>query len=120
MNIGFEDYLMRFEGEKQRRLSEILNFFTLEFPDTVRLVWHACATFFADYENRRDIVNVGGYKDHISIYLPFDMIDKLKQNYPQFIYTKGTICFPDREPLPHDMLPIISELIRHNYLLQKA
>ncbi len=114
MNIGFEDYLLRFEGEKQRRLSEILNFFTLEFPDAERRIWHACATFFADYEKRRDIVNVAGYKDHISIYLPFDMISALKQGYPKFTYTKGTICFPDGKAFPYEMLPVISKLIKEN------
>lgn len=64
-----------------------------------------CQPFF----RRKDIINIGVYKDHISLYVGYDIVNYLKQIYPAQSYTKGAIRFLYTEPF---MFGILKDIYR--------
>lgn len=69
-------------------------------------MYHRLPSFFY---GKRDIINVGAYKDHLGLHLGYAMIAYLKQTYPAYRYTKTTIQFPYTAPFPFDVLKDICE-----------
>lgn len=106
--ICFHDYVMQSPGQAQGLLLEILAFVQHRFPDAAPRIYHGLPTFFY---GKRDLINIGAYKDHFALYVGYDIVDYLKETYPSFRYTKGTIGVFYHEPFPFPILEDICNQI---------
>ena len=107
--IAFLDYLLGAPIEAQGRLLDILTFVHDRFPNAEQRIYHGIPTFFV---GKRDIINIGAYKQHFGLHVGYGLVDYLKQKYPEFHYTKSTMQFPYTQPLPFDILEDICDQIK--------
>jgi len=63
----------------------------------------------------KEILHYAAYKDHISLIVGYDWVDFLKNQYPQFHYTRATITFQHKDPFPDDIIQVICELIKQGH-----
>ena len=102
-------YISRFDPETEQRLLDIRSIAATVFPNSEETVWHAVPTFMY---HGKDIFNYGAYKDHITLYVGYDLVKTLKEKYPKFQYTKGTVQFLNKDSFPYDVIKEICALIR--------
>ena len=112
-------YIMKFEEEIQKRLMAI-RFTALDiFQDVEEKLYYGAPSFVLE---GKDIMNYVAYKKHISIILFYswktnsearthEIMDFLKNDYPQYGYTKCTIQFPHNEPFPYELIVTICKLL---------
>lgn len=105
----FQDFILMAPPNVQSWLISIFQFIENEFPQAEQRLYHALPTFFL---KEKDIINIGVYKDHISLYVGYDIVDYLKQVYPAHSYTKGTISFSYTEPFTLGILKDICSQIK--------
>lgn len=74
--ICFHDYVMQSPAQAQGFLLEILDFVHRRFPDAVPRLYHGLPSFFY---GKRDIINIGAYKDHFAFYVGFDIVHYLEK-----------------------------------------
>ena len=112
-------YIMGFESKVQERLM-VIRFMALDiFQNVEEKIYHSVPTLFMGGKN---IMCYGAYKNHISIHLGYDwkndwetrannIMDFLKENYPQYRYTKFTIQLPHKLPFPNELIQEICEML---------
>ena len=105
-----ESYIMRFNPEIQRRLRVIRSTGLKIFQKSEEKIYHAIPTFMV---NGKDILNYGAYKNHITLYVGYDMAYLLKNKYPQYQYTKTTVKMPNSDTFPDYIIQEICELLNH-------
>ena len=103
-------YISRFDAETQRRLEIIRATGFKVFKDAEERIYFALPTFKS---NGRDIMHYAAYKKHISLIVSYDMVPILKQNYPDYGYTKATIQFLHTEPFPEELIYEICVILTH-------
>ena len=101
-------YIIQFDTEIQRRLMTIRSITLDVFQAAEEKLYHGIPTLFRE---RKDILNYGAYKDHITIYVGYELADLLKKRYPQYEYTKAAIKFPHCDPFPEELVVEICELV---------
>ena len=106
--FDIESYFMQFEPEVQRRLITIRLTALDVFQDVEEKIYHGIPTFM---KNNKDILNYGAYKNHITIYIGYEWVYFLKEQYPQYEYTKAAIKFPNNNPFPDGFIREICDLI---------
>lgn len=104
-----ELYIARFSPETQKRLASIRAIAMNAFPDASEKLYYGNPTIFVKEEG---VLFYAAYKDYISICVGYDWVDFLKSQYPQFGYTRATIQFPHKDPLPEDMVQVICALLK--------
>jgi len=109
-----ELYIMRFPPEIQRRLFEIRAIGFDVFSDAEETIYHRVPTFMI---RGKDILNYGAYKDHITLYIGYDMADFLKSAYPQYHYTKAAMQIPHEDCFPWELIREICEILKTWYIL---
>lgn len=109
MTMPFQDYIMTAPLHAQTHLVFILQFVQNEFPDAQRRIYHGLPSFFY---GKRDVINVGAHKDHIGLYVGYDIVDYFKQKYPSYRYTKAAIQFSYEAPFPFDFLKEVCSQIK--------
>ena len=107
--IVFQDYILEAPAEVQLRLIDILSFVHDRLPNAEQRIYHGIPTFFV---KKRDIINIGAYRQHFGVHVGYNLVDYLKQKYPEFQYTKSTIQFPYTQPLPFNILDDICSQIK--------
>jgi uncharacterized protein YdhG (YjbR/CyaY superfamily) len=107
-----ESYIARFPPEVQSRLNKIRRIGFDVFSNAEEKIYHGVPTFITT--NGKDILNYGAYKDHITLYVGYDMKYFLQNAYPQYHYTKAAIKFPHRECFPIEYIQEICELLCSN------
>lgn len=107
--LHFQNYIMKAPLNAQGILISILQFIQNEFPEAEQRIYHNIPSFFL---GKKDIINVGAYKDHIGLHVGYAIVDYLKEKYPTRHYTKSTIQFSYTEPFPFDLLKEICGQIK--------
>ena len=107
--VIFQDYILTAPPDMQGRLMDILTFVSVKLPDTERQLYHGIPTFFIE---KRDVINIGAYKDHFGVHVGYGLVDYLRQKYPGYHYTKSTIQFPYTQATPFDILDDICSQIK--------
>jgi uncharacterized protein YdhG (YjbR/CyaY superfamily) len=97
---------MQFSPEVQRRLFYIRSIGFDVFHNAEERIYHRVPTLKF---NGKDVLNYGAYKDHITLWLGYPMIDYLKNEYPQYNYTKTTIQFTHLDCFPNELIREIFE-----------
>ena len=105
----FQDYILTAPSEVQMRLMDMLTFVHDKLPHAEQRIYHGIPTFFV---NKRDVINIGAYREHFGVYVGYSLADYLRQKYPEQQYTKTTIQFLYTRPLPFDILDEICSLIK--------
>jgi len=104
---NIETYIKQFPKEIQFRLNTIRSIGFETFSEATERVYHGVPTFAT---GDKDILNYGAYKDHITIWIGYEMVDLLKNAYPQYKYTKVTIQFSNSEDFPVELVKEICEM----------
>jgi len=107
---AFQDYILAAPVEAQMRLVEILTFVHDKLPNAEQVIYHGIPTFFV---KKRDVINIGAYRDHLGVHVGYSLADYLKQKYPEYQYTKSAIQFLYTQPLPFDILNDICSQIKY-------
>jgi len=66
--------------------------------------------------NGEDILNYGAYKDHITMYIGYDLTDFLRNQYPQHRYTKAAMQISNKDAFPYELIKEICELLMQNFV----
>ena len=103
-----ELYISQFPKEIQQRLFAIRAIGFNVFGDADERIYHRVPTFAL---NGVDILNYGAYKNHITLWIGYEMVSLLKNAYPQFNYTKVTIKISNDDYFPGDVIREICELL---------
>ena len=106
---AFQDYILAAPPAVQGRLVDVLTFIGDKLPHSEQRIYHGIPAFFV---GKRDVINIGAYKDHIGVHIGYGLADRLKQTYPEHQYTKSTVQFPYTQPLPVDVLADICSKIK--------
>jgi len=113
-------YIMKKEPSVQERLMIIRFTASDVFQDVEEKIYHGMPTFFM--VGGKNIMCYAAHKNHISIHLGYewkmngqargsDILDYLKNNYPQYGYTKSTIQFLHKVHLPQAFIQEICEML---------
>ena len=105
----FQDYILAAPSDVQGHLMDMLNFVHNKLPHAEQRIYHGFPTFFV---KKRDVINIGAYRDHFGVHVGYELVDYLKQKYPKYQYTKSTIQLPYTQPLPFDVLADICAQIK--------
>ena len=96
-----EKYILKFNQDKQERLVKIRSIVAERYPTMSERIYYGVPTV---KDGERYILCYAGYKDHVSIITEYAHIAFLQEKYPQYKYTRATIVFPDKEPLPEEFI----------------
>ena len=102
-----ETYIKQFPTEIQSRLLAIRSIGFGTLPNATERIYHRVPTFAT---GDRDVLNYAAYKDHITIWIGYEMADFLKNAYPKYKFTKVTIQFPNDEDFPVELVREICEI----------
>ena len=105
-------YMMKLSPEALYRMTAIHRLARNVFRDAAERLYFGQPAFSA---HGKVILFYGAYKDHVSICVGDGWVDFLKNQYPQFHYTRFTVTFPYDEPFPEDAVQVICELLRQNH-----
>ena len=106
---AFQDYILMAPSEVQMRLMDMLTFVHDKLPYAEQRIYHGIPTFFV---NKRDVINIGAYREHFGVHVGYSLVNYLKQKHPEYQYTKSTIQFLYTQPLPFDILDDICSQIK--------
>jgi len=101
---------MQFPDEIQTRLFAIRSIGFNVFPNANERIYHRVPTFAT---GGRDVINYAAYEDHITLWVGYEMVDFLKNAYPECKYTKVTIQFPHDEDFPVELVREICEMVEN-------
>ena len=104
-----ESYIAQFALDIQQRLYEIRTIGFDIFAVAEETIYHRVPTFMID---GRDVLSYGAYKDHITLYIGYDMADFLKNVYPQYRYTKSALQIPHGDGFPGRLIQEVCWLLR--------
>ena len=104
-----ELYIMQFPPEIQRRLLNIRSIGLDVLSGAEEKIYHRVPTFML---NGKDVLNYGAYRDHITLYLGYSMVDFLRHVHPQYHYAKASMQLPHTDAFPSELIREICEILR--------
>ena len=105
-----DSYIMKFDPEVQRRLKIIRSAGLDIFQNAEEKIYHAVPTFIA---NGKDILNYGAYKNHITLYIGYELVHILKNKYPQYQYTKSAMKILNTDNFQDELIQEICVMLYH-------
>ena len=103
-----ELYISQFSPKVRQRLLAIRAIGFDVFGDADERIYHRVPTFSI---SGTDILNYGAYKDHITLWIGYNMVSFLKNIYPQFNYTKVAMKIFNDDDFPDELIREICELL---------
>ena len=98
----FEDYIMEYPSEIQERLEEIRQLIKCVVPEAEEKISYNMLSF----RFHGNLIYYGAFKNHIGFYpASMKVFERFKyelKNYKQS--GKGTVQFPNKKPLPLDLI----------------
>jgi len=95
--------------ETQHRFEAIRTIVNDIFPGAEERIYHAVPTFSI---NGKDILNIGAYKNHITLYIGYELTALLKPKYPNYQYGVASMKITDKEPLPAELIQEICMVLK--------
>ncbi len=106
-----EEYISDFPPEIQRRLNIIKKAVSEAAPDVTEKISYGMPSFSLN----GILLYFAAYKNHIGFYPLTEAIRTFKGDLSQFKLSKGTIQFPNDQPLPIDLIKkIIAFRVKEN------
>ena len=105
----FIDYILSSPTAAQETLIAVFEILDKEFWMAERKIYHRLPTYF--YMDC-DLINIGAHKNHITLYVGYDLVNYFKEKYTEHKYTKAAISIPYNIPFPFEFLKEICKEIR--------
>ena len=102
-----DTYISQFDQKTQRRLSTIRQTALDIFKNAKEGIYHSVPTIWV---NGKDTLNYGAYKDHITIWIGYELVPILKESYPHYQYKKASMKIQNSDPLPDELIQEICNL----------
>lgn len=99
-----DDYIADFIFDPliQEKLEFVRNTVKKILPsETSEVIYHGVPTFML---HGKDIFSYGAYKNHITLYIGYHWVGKIKERYPQYRYSKAAMMIRYDEPIPQALL----------------
>ena len=103
-----ELYILKFDDEKQGRLSKIRSIVHEKFPNATERIYYGIPTV---EQNGKIILHYAAYKNHVSAIVGYDLGAFLQEKYPEYQYTRATVIFPDKEPFSEDFVKEVCDFL---------
>lgn len=96
----FDDYISRFPKDIQARMQQIRQTIKNAVPEAEELISYQMPTF----RLHGILVHFGAFKNHISFFPTPSAIIAFEKELSDFETSKGTIKFPNDQPIPFDLI----------------
>jgi uncharacterized protein YdhG (YjbR/CyaY superfamily) len=110
-----DEYQDTFQGEKKERLSAIREIIRQVAPDAEEVISYQIPA----YKHFGFLVYYSGATNHISLSYPFSeaLLAEFKTELSKYKVSKSAIQFPDKDPMPVDMIRrIVQYRVKENEL----
>ena len=101
-----DDYLARFDGEVRTRLETMRDIVRAAAPDAVEGVAYGMPAYKLD---GKPLVYFAGYAGHVGFYTTPNGDEAFAEEFARYKQGKGSVQFPNREPLPTDLVRRVVE-----------
>ncbi len=96
-----DEYVALFSGDAKERLQEIRRVIKVNAPEATETISYRMPTFDL---NGKHLVYFAAFKNHIGFF-PFPSgVEAFKKETSGLVTSKGTIQFPNDQPLPLDLV----------------
>lgn len=99
------EYITGFDGDTRDRLTLMYETIKKEAPEAMESISYGLPTFKM---HNRPVIYFGGFAHHIGLYATPDGHDEFEEELAQYKRGKGSVQFPDDQPLPLDLIKRIT------------
>lgn len=113
-HILVDEHISQFPAEVQVKLNEMRNIIKEVVPEetTEKISWRM-PTFYLN----GNLVHFAGFKNHIGFFPGAEGIEKFKDKFSGYTYSKGGVQFKYKDPLPKELIQdIVMFRIKENKL----
>lgn len=96
-----DNYINNFTGEVHARLVQMREIIRSEAPDALELLSYGMPAYKL---NGKPLVYFAGYKNHVGFYATPTGHEAFKDDLAKYKQGKGSVQFPNTEPLPVDLV----------------
>jgi len=104
-----DSHIAKFEPEVSHRIMIMRKIASDIFINSTEKIYHGVITFFT--QDGKEIINFGGFKDHISIWIGYDLVNFFKLRYTKLKYTKVTVQISHNSDFPYEFVEEICKII---------
>ena len=95
-----DDYIASFPVDVQKKLSDLRKLIRQHAPDATEKISYQMPTFYLN----GNLVHFAAHTHHIGFYPTPSGISKFKEELTAYKHAKGSVQFPLKEPLPHELI----------------
>lgn len=96
-----DEYINQFEGEAKTRLAEMRRIIVAEVPDAEESISYDMPAYKL---HGKPLVYFAGYVHHVGFYATPNGHEKFKKEFATYKQGKGSVQFPNDQPLPVDLI----------------
>ena len=96
-----DEYIQTFDGETKARLETIREIVQTEAPQAVESIAYGIPAYKLD---GKPLVYFGGYAHHVGLYATPNGHEAFKDEFSKYKQGKGSVQFPNTQPLPVDLI----------------
>ncbi|MGB4759065.1 MAG: DUF1801 domain-containing protein [Candidatus Saccharimonadales bacterium] len=100
-NSGVDTYINQFNGLAKERLLHLRKLIATQAPGAVESISYGIIGYKL---NGKPLVYIGGFKNHIGFYATPNGHEAFKEDFAKYKQGKGSVQFPNNEPLPIDLI----------------
>jgi uncharacterized protein YdhG (YjbR/CyaY superfamily) len=100
-----DEYIASFPPEVQEKLQAIRNSIHKAAPDAEEAIRYGIPTF---RQNGSNLVHFAAFKDHLSFFPTSSGVARFQEELSSYKLSKGTIQFPLNDPVPYDLVELIT------------
>ncbi|MGW8144266.1 MAG: iron chaperone, partial [Anaerolineales bacterium] len=97
---SIDEYILSFPADVQEKLTELRMLIRLAAPGAEEKISYQMPTFYLN----GNLVHFAAYAKHIGFYPTPSGIEKFKRELSEYKHAKGSVQFPQGEPLPVDLI----------------
>jgi len=99
-----DQYIQGFSGETRKKLEEIREIIRSVVPEAEEVISYGMPA----YKIKKVLVYFAAHSNHIGFYPTASGIRKFSSEYGSYKWSKGAVQFPISEPLPKDLIIMIT------------
>lgn len=97
---SIDEYILSFPADVQEKLTELRMLIRFAAPGAQEKISYQMPTFYLN----GNLVHFAAYAKHIGFYPTPSGIEKFKRELSEYKHAKGSVQFPQGEPLPVDLI----------------
>lgn len=95
-----DEYISQFPEDIKGILNTLRNVIREAAPEATEKISWRMPTFYLN----GNLVHFAAHKGHIGFYPGADGIEKFKDEFLEYKYSKGAVQFPFKSPIPYDLI----------------